>query len=49
MIETDRDIRARVLIVVLTMRLDFKYEEEDASVKCLGLNPNADFTTTTTV
>jgi len=49
MIETDRDIRARVLIVVLTMRLDFVYEEEDASVKCMGLNPNSDFTTTTTV
>jgi len=48
MIETDRDIRARVLIVVLTMRLDFQYEEEDASVKCMGLNPNDDFTTTTT-
>ncbi len=48
MIETDRDIRARTLIVVLTMRLDFKYEEEDASVKCVGLDPNSDFTTTTT-
>lgn len=47
MIETDRDIRARVLIVVLTMRLDFVYEEEDASVKCRGLDPNSDFTTTT--
>jgi len=46
MIETDRDIRARVLIVVLTLRVDIKYEEEDAVVKCLGLNPN-DLTTTT--
>jgi len=46
MIETDRDIRARVLIVVLTMRLDLKYEEEDAVVKCLGLNPNYPSTTT---
>lgn len=46
MIETDRDIRSRVLIVVLTMRLDMKFEEEDAVVKCIGLNPN-DTTTTT--
>jgi HK97 family phage major capsid protein len=46
MIETDRDIRARVLIVVLTMRLDLKYEEEDAVVKCLGLNPAYPTTTT---
>ena len=40
MIETDRDIRARVLIVVLTLRIDLTYEEEDAVVKVLGLNPN---------
>jgi hypothetical protein len=46
MIESDRDIRARVLIVVLTMRIDVQYEEEDSVVKCLGLNPN-DLTTTT--
>jgi len=46
MIETDRDIRARVLIVVLTLRLDFKYEEEDAAVKCIGLNPDDETTTT---
>jgi HK97 family phage major capsid protein len=46
MIETDRDIRARVLIVVLTMRLDLKYEEEDAVVQCLGLNPAYPTTTT---
>jgi hypothetical protein len=45
MIETDRDIRARVLIIVLTMRLDLKYEEEDAVVKLDGLNPD-DATTT---
>jgi hypothetical protein len=38
MIETDRDIRARVLIVVLTLRIDIKYEEEDAVVKGIGLN-----------
>lgn len=41
MIETDRDIRARVLIVVLTMRLDIKFEEEDAVVKVDGLDPDA--------
>ena len=46
MIETDRDIRARVLIVVLTLRIDIKYEEEDAVVKCLGLNVGAVSTTT---
>lgn len=46
MIETDRDIRARVLIVVLTLRIDLQYEEEDSVVKCIGLNPN-DLTTTT--
>lgn len=46
MIETDRDIRARVLIVVLTLRIDMKFEEEDAVVKIDGLNPN-DLTTTT--
>jgi hypothetical protein len=46
MIESDRDIRARVLIVVLTLRVDMLFEEEDSVVKCLGLNPN-DLTTTT--
>jgi len=40
MIETDRDIRARVLVVVLTMRLDMKFEEEDAVVKVDGLDPD---------
>lgn len=48
MIETDRDIRSRVLIIVLTMRLDLKFEEEDAVVKSTGLKPNATTTTTTT-
>lgn len=46
MIETDRDIRARVLIVVLTLRLDMKYEEEDAVVKGVGLNVGGYSTTT---
>lgn len=48
MIETDRDIRARVLVVVLTLRLDFKYEEEDATVKCTGLEPSATTTSSST-
>lgn len=48
MIETDRDIRSRVLIVVLTMRLDLVYEEEDAVVKAVGLLPDEDQPTTTT-
>jgi len=47
MIETDRDIRARVLVVVLTLRIDIKYEEEDAVVKMNGLDVG-DTTTTTT-
>jgi hypothetical protein len=46
MIETDRDIRSRVLIVVLTMRLALEFEEVDAAVKCIGLNPNGLTTTT---
>ncbi len=32
MIETDRDIRARVLIIVLTLRVDVKLEQPDACV-----------------
>jgi hypothetical protein len=32
-IETDKDISSRVYIIVLTMRTDFKYEEEEAVVK----------------
>lgn len=52
MVETDRDIRARVLVVVLTMRIDIKYEEEDATVKILGIDvgagPTTSSTTTTT-
>ena len=45
MIETDRDIRARVLIVVLTLRIDIKFEEEDAAVKILGINTVDESTT----
>lgn len=48
MIETARDIRTRVLIVVLTMRIDIKFEEEDSVVRAIGLNPNATECTTTT-
>lgn len=48
MIETERDIRARNLVVVVTLRMDLKFEEEDAVVKCVGLNPNEDTPTTTT-
>lgn len=47
MIETDRDIRAQVLIVVLSLRIDIKYEEEDAVVKLDGIDVG-DTTTTTT-
>lgn len=45
MIETDRDIRTRVLIVVLTMRLALQFEEEQAVVVCSGLNPHGITTT----
>lgn len=37
-VETDKDIRARVLIFVLTLRVDVQIEETDAVVKYLGLN-----------
>jgi hypothetical protein len=45
MIESDRDIRSEMLIIVLTMRCCLKFEEEDAVVKCIGLNPNGATTT----
>lgn len=32
-IETDKDIRSREYIIVLTMRMDFQFEEEEAVVK----------------
>jgi len=38
MIETDRDIRTRELIVVMTARLDVKMEEPDAAVVVTGLD-----------
>ena len=40
-VETDKDIRARTYIIVLTMRMDFKFEETDAVVKYDGINPDA--------
>jgi len=36
-IETDKDIRKGVLIIVATMRLDFKYAEETAVVKATAV------------
>lgn len=36
-IETDKDVRKGVLIIVATMRLDFKYIEETAVVKAIGV------------
>jgi len=36
-IETDKDISERVYIIVLTARVDFKLEEEDAVVKYLNV------------
>lgn len=47
-VETDKDIEARVFKIVMTLRIDAKFEEEDAVVKAVGLNPNADEPTTTT-
>lgn len=37
-VETDKDIRSRVLIMVLTMRIDVQVEETDAIVVYKGLN-----------
>jgi len=37
-IETDKDIRARVLIVVLTLRIDIKLEEPEAAVVVKDIN-----------
>jgi hypothetical protein len=37
-IEVDKDISARVFIIVLTARVDFKYEEEEAVVKYTGIS-----------
>lgn len=36
-IESDKDISARQYIIVLTARVDFKYEEEEATVKYINI------------
>jgi len=48
MIETDKDIEAQELIIVVSMRLDAKFEEIDAVVKVDGLDPDGDYTQTST-
>lgn len=51
-IETDRDIRSRVLIIVLTIRCDVKLEQDDACVVLENFSdtgiPTSTTTTTTT-
>jgi endonuclease/exonuclease/phosphatase (EEP) superfamily protein YafD len=37
MVETTRDIRTQQFIVVMSLRIDFVFEEEDAVVKATGL------------
>lgn len=47
MIETDRDIRRRVLVIVLTMRIDVKLEQSDACVVVEGFtDPGMGYSTT---
>lgn len=48
MIETDRDIRRRVLIIVLTLRVDVKLEQADACVVVTGFSDTGFPVTTTT-
>jgi hypothetical protein len=36
-LEFDRDTRERVLIMVFTMRFDFKLEQEDMNVKAINI------------
>lgn len=38
--EVDKDIRARKFIIVVSARIDFKYEEEEAVVRYNGVSPN---------
>jgi HK97 family phage major capsid protein len=38
--EWDRNIRERVIIIVLTMTIDHQYEEEDMTVKAINLGSN---------
>jgi HK97 family phage major capsid protein len=46
--ETARDIEARVIIVVVTMRVAVGIEETEAAVLATGINPSGTTTTTTT-
>lgn len=39
-VETDKDIRSRVYIIVVTARVDFKYEEEEAVIKYENIAAN---------
>lgn len=48
MIESDRDIRARVMIIVLTMRCDVKIEMDDACIVVEGFSDSGLTTTTST-
>lgn len=48
MVETDKDIRRRVLIIVLTMRCDIKIEEPQACVTVEGFTDSGLPSTTTT-
>lgn len=50
LIETDKDIRARELIIVLTLRCDVKIEESDATVLGFGFSDTGfGYTTTDTI
>jgi hypothetical protein len=40
-VETDKDIRARTVIIVVTLRCDFQVEEEDAMVLVTGVTEAA--------
>ena len=42
MVETDKDIRLRSLVIVLTMRIDFKIEEPEACCVATGITGNTD-------
>jgi len=44
MVETDKDIRSRVIIIVLTMRIDFKIEEPEACCVATGITGNTNDT-----
>ena len=47
MIETERVIAARMINIVLTMRVALQFEEEDAVVKAIGVDVGSGPTTTT--